>query len=81
MLNLVRARPCVLKLAWVGPHLLKLVRPGRCLLNLAQVGRLVIGGCSSDAALVGDSRGRDHYRRGCGGSLVCCGCGRSAGQE
>ena len=68
MLNLVRA----------DPNQFEQVGAGRYLLNLSQDGRLIVGGCSSGAALVRDGRGRGRYRRGCGGSLVRC--GRGAGQ-
>ena len=78
MINLVRTGPHLLKLVRVGPRLLKLVWASRCLLNLSQDGRLIVGGCSSGAALVRDGRDRGRYRRGCGGSVVRC--GRSTGQ-
>ena len=77
MLNLVGAGPRLLKLVRVGPRLLKLVRTGHCLLTLVRAGRLIVGGHSAGAAFVRDGRGRDRYRRGCGGSLVRC--GRGAG--
>ena len=63
-------RPRLLKLVRVGPRLLKLVLAGHCLLNLIQAGRLVIGGCSSGAALVRDGRGRYRYRRGVAGTAL-----------
>ena len=73
MLNLVRAGPRLLNLVRIGLRLLKLIRVSRCLLNLVQAGQLIVGGCSSGAALVRDGHGRGRYRRGCGGSHVRCG--------
>ena len=74
-----RTGPHLLKLVRAGPRLLKLVRAVLCLLTLFQADRLIIGGCSSGAALIRDGRGRGRYGHACSDSLVRY--GRDAGQR